>query len=86
MKALIVLALIGMSSIAVAEEATTETAQNIAVQQYDYSQHLDIARVIAQSDVPNVCAVVPARMTYEDSQGKRHILEYRIMGNGCSNG
>ncbi|NWE23955.1 DUF2790 domain-containing protein, partial [Pseudomonas sp. P7548] len=23
---------------------------------------------------------------YEDSQGVRHIMEYRVMGNGCSNG
>ena len=86
MKSLIVLALVGMSSIAGAEEATTETAQNIPVERYDYSQHLDIAHVVSMSDVPFVCAVVPARMTYEDSQGQRHILEYRIMGNGCSNG
>jgi len=25
-------------------------------------------------------------MTYEDSNGQKHILEYRVMGNGCSNG
>ncbi|MGP5464669.1 DUF2790 domain-containing protein, partial [Pseudomonas helleri] len=30
--------------------------------------------------------VVPARMVYEDSQGIKHTLEYRVMGNGCSNG
>jgi hypothetical protein len=47
---------------------------------------LDIARVISMSEVPNVCEVVPARMTYEDSKGQKHILEYRVMGNGCSNG
>lgn len=55
------------------------------VEQYSYSQHLDIARVISMSAVPDVCQVVPARMTYEDSQGKQHVLEYRVMGNGCSN-
>lgn len=61
-------------------------AEQIPVEQYSYSQHLDIARVISMSEVPNVCEVVPARMTYEDSQGQKHILEYRVMGNGCSNG
>ena len=86
MKSLIVLALVGMSGIAVAEEATTETAQAVPIEHYDYSQHLDIAHVMSMTDVPFVCAVVPARMTYQDSQGKRHILEYKIMGNGCSNG
>lgn len=61
-------------------------AEQIPVEQYSYSQHLDIARVISMSEVPNVCEVVPARMTYEDSKGQKHILEYRVMGNGCSNG
>lgn len=56
-------------------------AEQIPVEQYSYSQHLDIARVISMSEVPNVCEVVPARMTYEDSQGQKHILEYRVMGN-----
>ena len=25
-------------------------------------------------------------VVYEDSQGMQHTLEYRVMGNGCSNG
>lgn len=61
-------------------------AEQIPVEQYSYSQHLDIAKVLSMSEVPNVCEVVPARMTYEDSKGQKHILEYRVMGNGCSNG
>jgi hypothetical protein len=36
--------------------------------------------------VPNVCAVVPMRMTYLDSQGQQHVMAYQVMGNGCSNG
>jgi hypothetical protein len=35
---------------------------------------------------PEVCEVVPVKMEYEDSQGQRHILNYHVMGNGCSNG
>lgn len=58
----------------------------IPVEQYSYAQHLDIARVISISEVAHVCAVVPVLMTYEDSKGQKHILEYRVMGNGCSNG
>ena len=49
-------------------------------------QHLDIAHVISSTDIANVCAVVPVRMTYEDTNGQKHILEYRVMGNGCANG
>ncbi|WP_313302626.1 DUF2790 domain-containing protein [Pseudomonas sp.] len=84
MKALLVLVLGGLCATAMAGEAND--ADQIPVEQYDYSQHLDIARVLSMSAVPNVCEVVPARMTYEDSQGQKHILEYRVMGNGCSNG
>ncbi|WP_462402871.1 DUF2790 domain-containing protein [Pseudomonas sp. Marseille-QA0332] len=84
MKALLVLVLAGLCGTAMAEDATA-TAET-PVEQYSYDQTLDIARVLSVSPVPNVCAVVPARMTYEDSAGHRHILEYRVMGNGCSNG
>ncbi|WP_447869595.1 DUF2790 domain-containing protein, partial [Pseudomonas putida] len=82
--ALLVLVLGSLCGAAMAGEA--KDAEQIPVEQYSYSQHLDIARVISMSEVPNVCEVVPARMTYEDSQGQKHILEYRVMGNGCSNG
>jgi len=84
MKALLVLVLGSLCGAAMAGEA--KEGEQIPVEQYNYSQHLDIARVISMSEVPNVCEVVPARMTYEDSQGQKHILEYRVMGNGCSNG
>ncbi|GLO12688.1 topoisomerase II [Pseudomonas putida] len=84
MKALLVLVLGSLCGAAMASEA--KDAEQIPVEQYSYSQHLDIARVISMSEVPNVCEVVPARMTYEDSKGQKHILEYRVMGNGCSNG
>lgn len=79
MKALLVLIFGFFCTAAMAEEPP-------AVEQYSYSQHLDIARVISISEVANVCAVVPVRMTYEDSKGQKHILEYRAMGSGCSNG
>ena len=84
MKALLVLVLGSLCGAAMAGEA--KDAEQIPVEQYSYSQHLDIARVISMGEVPNVCEVVPARMTYEDSKGQKHILEYRVMGNGCSNG
>ena len=84
MKALLVLVLGSLCGAAMAGEEND--AEQIPVEQYSNSQHLDIARVISMSEVPNVCEVVPARMTYEDSKGQTHILEYRVMGNGCSNG
>ncbi|WP_409279234.1 DUF2790 domain-containing protein [Pseudomonas defluvii] len=85
MKKLLAFALIGFSTFALADEVETAAAQPVA-EQYDYSQDLDIAKVISLSTLPNVCEVVPATMTYEDHQGQRHTIEYRAMGDGCSNG
>mgnify|MGYP003582727630 CR=1 FL=1 len=86
MKALLVLVLGSVCGAAMADNLANNGAEQIPVEQYSYSQHLDIAKVLSMSEIPNVCEVVPARMTYEDSQGQKHILEYRVMGNGCSNG
>lgn len=89
MKALLVMALSSLcATAALADEAPTELAGQNApiVEDYTYSTHLDVAKVLSMSEVPNVCEVVPAKMEYEDSQGQRHILNYKIMGNGCSNG
>ncbi|MBA1200746.1 DUF2790 domain-containing protein [Pseudomonas capeferrum] len=85
MKSLLILALIGASSFALADEASTSASQPV-VEQYDYSTNLDIKRVISLSTLPNVCEVVPATMTYEDHQGQVHVLQYRAMGEGCGEG
>lgn len=86
MKALLILALVGMSSFAFADGVKTAAATQPAVEQYDYSTNLDIKRVISLSTIPNVCEVVPATMTYEDHQGQVHTIQYRAMGEGCSQG
>ena len=86
MKALLVLVLGSVCGVAMADDLANNGAEQIPVEQYSYSQHLDIAKVLSMSEIPNVCEVVPARMTYKDSKGQKHILEYRVMGNGCSNG
>ena len=87
MKALLVLALSSVCLTAMADEVNTPAAHSQpAVEQYSYSSELDIAKVISMSEIPSVFEVVPAQMVYEDSQGQQHTLEYRVMGNGCSNG
>ncbi|PWB32808.1 DUF2790 domain-containing protein [Pseudomonas sp. SDI] len=85
MKRLLALVVVAASSFAFADEANVASAQP-AVAQYDYSTNLDIAKVISLSTIPNVCEVVPATMIYEDHQGQRHTIEYRAMGDGCSQG
>ncbi len=84
MKALVAVALLAVSSLALAEQAPAATQP--AVEHYSYGADLDIAKVISLSKVPNVCEVVPATMVYEDHKGQRHTVEYRVMGDGCSQG
>lgn len=68
-------ALFGMSAFAAEPSAVP----------YSYSQHLDIAKVISMSPIPdNECGVVPATMKYEDSKGVTHVMSYQVVGNGCS--
>ncbi|NMY39533.1 MULTISPECIES: DUF2790 domain-containing protein [Pseudomonas] len=87
MKALLVLALSSVCLTAMADTSNTPVSNpQPAVEHYSYSSELDIAKVISMTEVPNVCEVVPAQMVYEDSHGMQHTLEYRVMGNGCSNG
>ncbi|ELQ17599.1 DUF2790 domain-containing protein [Pseudomonas poae] len=89
MKALLVMTLSSLcATAALADEAPTELAGRNApiVEDYSYSTHLDVAKVVHMSNVPEVCRVVPVQMEYDDSQGQRHILNYHVMGGGCSNG
>lgn len=85
--AVLVLAVCGFSAVAMADETSTAQAdQTLPVEQYSYGTNLDIAKVVAQDEVPYVCGVVPVHMTYVDSHGQRHVVEYEVMGTGCSNG
>lgn len=43
----------------------------------------DIAKVISITDTHAVCGVVPVTMVYDDSQGIRHSMDYRVLGDGC---
>ncbi|MBN2991316.1 DUF2790 domain-containing protein [Pseudomonas cedrina subsp. fulgida] len=89
MKVLVAIALSSLfATAALADEAATQAATQAApiVDHYTYSSHLDVAKVLSTSNIPDVCKVVPAKMEYEDSHGQRHILNYHVMGNGCSNG
>lgn len=84
MKLLLILLLGCLGSVAMADDQDTKTAQS-TIEPYRYSQNLDIAHVVDITEIPNVCAVVPMQMTYDDSNGKRHIMQYHVMGNGCTN-
>ncbi|MFJ4192767.1 DUF2790 domain-containing protein [Pseudomonas sp. NPDC089534] len=52
---------------------------------YRYGMALDIAQVVSVTPVADICGVVPVEMTYLDSNGEKHILQYSEFGTGCSN-
>jgi hypothetical protein len=56
---------------------------SIPAEKYSYSKKYDIARVLKIEEPANVCVPVVVHMIYEDSQGKKHNLEYLAMGSGC---
>lgn len=83
-----VFAVLSMFSLfATASEApAAATAQG---EVYNYSQNLDIAKVISISSVnPSVteCGPELAHMIYVDSKGVRHDLQYTRMGENCEQG
>jgi hypothetical protein len=59
------------------------------VEQYKYSEHLDIYKVLSMTtadDTNKVCGPVEAQMVYVDHKGVTHDLEYTIEAYGCQNG
>lgn len=81
MKMAVALLLGTLGAQAYADSAPT---QNLPVETYGYSSKLDIEHVISITEPANECAPVPVQMTYEDSHGERHVLQYQVMGTGCS--
>ena len=74
---------------AAADELSTPASANrpksLEVEHYSYGMHPDVARVIKTTKAANVCNAAPVQMTYEDHQGQRHVMEYLMMGSGCTN-
>lgn len=78
-----------VSLFASANEPVTSAAPAATVEQsaqYDYSEDLDIAKVVrvtSASNPANPCAPVKAQMEYVDSKGVAHKLEYTRLGDAC---
>ncbi|MEJ5056828.1 MULTISPECIES: DUF2790 domain-containing protein [unclassified Pseudomonas] len=64
---------------------TQEANAASTVDIYKYGMPLDVAHVIEISPAADVCGPTPVRMTYNDSRGEVHILEFRVIGTGCTN-
>jgi hypothetical protein len=77
----------GIAAQAFAGESHSTTATSkTPVEIYTYETKLDIDKVIAITEIPDECGPVPVQMTYEDSRGQQHVMQYQVMGTGCSNG
>ena len=48
--------------------------------QYEYGMKVDVVKVISVVRPAKGCAVVPAAMTYEDSEGQLNTLMYTVVG------
>jgi len=65
---------------------STAATSKPPVETYTSNAKPDIEKVISITEAADQCAPVPVQMTYEDAHGQRHILQYQVMGTGCSNG
>jgi hypothetical protein len=88
MKASLLFLLMGVSAVSMAGELQEQTAQQqqSGVEQYSYAAKLDVANVKSITDVSSVCGNAPVEMTYLDSKGQQHTVEYLVVGDGCANG
>jgi hypothetical protein len=68
------------------EYALTQGKAAPKVTHYKYGMKLDIAEVIYITPADGSCGVRPVQMTYKDSSGTLHTLEYRALSSSCSNG
>lgn len=65
---------------------STAATSKLPVETYTSDAKPDIEKVISITEAADQCAPVPVQMTYDDTHGQRHILQYQVMGTGCSNG
>lgn len=82
---LLALGSVGAQAFAGESHSTTATSKT-PVEIYTYGTKLDINKVLTITDIPDECGPVPVQMTYEDSHGQQHVMQYQVMGTGCSNG
>ncbi|MCU0121120.1 DUF2790 domain-containing protein [Pseudomonas sp. B2M1-30] len=66
---------------AMAQYAANQGKAVPVVKEYTYGMKLDVVKVVSVVRPKNECAVVPAAMTYEDSQGQLNTVTYSVMGN-----
>jgi hypothetical protein len=90
MRYLLIAVLSLFSTLAAAQgdtSAPNTSAAAPASEAYDYSQDLDIAKVVrVTSGSSTECGPVKGHVVYVDSHGVRHELDYMRLGNACQHG
>jgi Protein of unknown function (DUF2790) len=61
-----------------------QAAETTPVEHYRYDTPPDIAHVISQTTPDEYKDVAPVQLTYLDSAGVKHIMEYDVVGTGHS--
>ncbi|MGF6208617.1 DUF2790 domain-containing protein [Pseudomonas frederiksbergensis] len=79
------MALFATSSVVMADEGES-SSKSQSPEDYIYTTHLDISKIISMTEPAQICGTTPVVMIYEDSHGERHSLRYQVMGTGCSGG
>jgi hypothetical protein len=77
---LTLIATFGYAGVALAQSPTTEEASQVQAVDYHYGLVLDIDKVIHITDTSDKVGVVPATITYLDSQGQLRKLNYLQLG------
>ncbi|MCG4454489.1 MULTISPECIES: DUF2790 domain-containing protein [unclassified Pseudomonas] len=70
----------GVVSAVWAEPPTEQNPEQVQAVDYHYGMSLDIQKVIDITDNSDKVGVVPATITYLDSNGKLHKLNYLELG------
>jgi hypothetical protein len=65
--------------------AATPAAAPVIHDKPAFFMHLDVAKVLASTDIYGQCGIIPARLNYLDHTGQEHVLDYQVQGLGCTN-
>ncbi|MGV8920698.1 MAG: DUF2790 domain-containing protein [Pseudomonas sp.] len=73
-----------MLSVAALAADANDSINAEAVAHYQYAMNLDISKVVNQAEGQDVNGITPVQLTYQDSRGVQHVLEYNTVSVGTS--
>ncbi|MGV8918849.1 MAG: DUF2790 domain-containing protein [Pseudomonas sp.] len=76
--------LLSLLSVSALAAQANDSVPATAVTHYQYGMNLDIAHVVSRSEAQDVNGITPVQITYSDSHGVQHVLEYTTVSVGTS--